>query len=57
MVGYPDCCEGSRQTLKLIQSEDAQFKLDKLLLLIEGTGHSAERDRALGSDARDICRS
>jgi hypothetical protein len=68
--GTPIVVSGPGKPLKLIQSEDVQFNLDSPLPLIEDTGHSAngqavfhalatishdERDRALGSDARDIC--
>jgi hypothetical protein len=33
---------GPGEPLKLTQTEDVQFKLDGLVLLIEGTGHSAD---------------
>lgn len=40
--GAATVVRGPGEPLKLTQTEDVQFKLDGLVLLIEGTGHSAD---------------
>ncbi len=47
--GGASVARGPGEPMRIIQSEDVQFRLDGLVVLLEGTGRNAEGQRVFGA--------